>query len=165
KIMGEGHIIQKLDIFSNKVFKEDISEEYLQKKYDEHFNGRVYKDIVTYLIITKRSKSSKYVYNEKYDREFIQKIQKVEQLLQEAKFHPSILKEAEIQNLTRRILMMDFSSHVVSMDNIETHNTHLKIGEKFVKCLSLVDIDNIDLPQKVSPYIERTDKEAIKGFP
>src|SRR5690606_28241522 len=32
------------------------------------------------------------------------------------------------------------------------------------KCLSLVDIANIDLPQKVSPYIERTDKEAIKGF-
>jgi len=165
KIMGDGHFIQKLDVFSNNAFEDSISEEYLQVKYDQHFNGRVYRDVKTFLAITRKSKSGKYIYNAKADQEFRQKVSKIAQLLQETKFGPKMLREAEINDLVRRTLMMDFASKAVRMDNIKAHDTHLNIGDRFVKCLSLVDIDNIDLPENVSPYIERSDKEALKGFP
>ena len=165
KIMGEGHFIQKLDVFSNQVFEENISEEYLQKKYDDHFKGRVYKGIKTFLAITRKSKNSRYTYNAKADEEFKQKILKIEQLLGDTKFEPKLLQENEINDLVRRTLMMDFSSPVVKMDNVKTHNSHINIGDKFVKCLSLVDIDSIDLPEVIAPYVERNDKEALKGFP
>lgn len=165
KILGEGHFIQKLDVFSNQIFEENISEEYLQKSYDDHFNGRVFKGIKTFLVITRKSKSGKYIYDAKADDEFIQKIYKIEQLLGDAKFEPRLQKENEINDLLRRTLMMDFSSEVVKMDNIKTHDTHINIGEKFIKCLSIVDIDSIDLPEEVAPYIELNDKEALKNFP
>lgn len=165
KIIGEGHFIQKIDVLSNQVFEDNISEEFLQKKYDAHFSGRIYTDIQTFLIITKKSKTSKYIYNEKDDKEFKIKISKVFQLLKETKFKPSLLQENEINNLVRRTLMMDFSSNVVTMDNIYADNDHLKIGNKHVKCISLIDIDNIDLPNTVTPYVEKNNNEAIKGFP
>lgn len=165
KIMGEGHFLQKLDVFSNQVFEENISEEYLQKKYDDHFRGRVYKGVKTFLAITRKVKNSRYIYNAKADEEFRQKIFKVEQLLSETNFQPTILQENEINDLVRRTLMMDFSSTVVTMDNVKAHNSHINIGDKFVKCLSLVDIDSIDLPEVIAPYVERNDKEALKGFP
>nr|HAD52142.1 conjugal transfer protein TraG [Algoriphagus sp.] len=40
KILGEGHLIQKQDIFSRKTYSEKFSTEYLQRKYDDHFQGR-----------------------------------------------------------------------------------------------------------------------------
>src|SRR5690606_33568379 len=42
KILGEGHIIQKLDVFSKGSYNEDNSTEFLQKEYDKHFRGRTY---------------------------------------------------------------------------------------------------------------------------
>lgn len=165
KIIGEGHFIQKLDIFSNKIFSDNISEEYLQKKYDQHFDGRVYKGITTYLAITRKAKNSTFIYNSQDDQSFKLKIMKIEQSLKENKFSPVLLKENEINELIRRTLIMDFSSPVVVMDNMTTSNTHLNIGDRRIKCLSLVDIDEIELPEEVSPYVERSDSSALKGFP
>lgn len=165
KTIGEGHYVQKLDIFSNKVFEDNISVEYLQKKYDDHFNGRVYKGITTYLAITRKPKNSSFIYNGKDDGAFFNKINKIHQSLSENHFAPVLLKENEINDLIRRTLMMDFASAVVSMDNMTTSNTHLNIGERKIKCLSLIDIDEIELPEQVSPYIERSDNSAMKGFP
>jgi hypothetical protein len=53
----------------------------------------------------------------------------------------------------------------IVMDNMVPSDTGIRLGEKQIRCLSLIDIDRIDLPEKVSPYIRRSDNEAIKGFP
>ena len=42
KILGEGHLIQKQDIFSRSTYSKINSQEYLQRKYDEHFQGSQY---------------------------------------------------------------------------------------------------------------------------
>ena len=41
KTLGEGYLIQKQDVFSKKKFNSQRSHEYLQKKFDGHFKGRV----------------------------------------------------------------------------------------------------------------------------
>lgn len=163
KILGEGHIIQKLDVFSSQVYKENIGVEYLQKKYDDHFFGRGYKQIDTYLNITLKNENAKF--NEKKYVEFLNNIGKIEQLLSDSKFKPVKLKERNIQDLIYKILSMDFSSEHIVLDNFMPSETHIQIGENFSKCISLIDIDKIDLPSNISPYIKRGDSEAMKGFP
>jgi hypothetical protein len=39
KILGEGYVIQKQDVLTKKIYNKSDSTEYLQQKYDEHFNG------------------------------------------------------------------------------------------------------------------------------
>lgn len=165
KILGEGHFLQKIDVLSKAVYEENIGREYLQKKYDEHFKGREYTVITTYLAITRQIKSGMYVYNKKMLADYKQNIYKILQLLQENNFKPVLLNGTEIDNLIKRTLAMDFQSKNIVLDNIVPTDTHIKIGDRTAKCLSLIDIDRIDLPETVSPYIERNDKEALKGFP
>ncbi len=162
KILGEGYLLQKLDVLSKEKYEGDHSREYLQQKYDEHFIGRVYTVIHTYLVITKPSmkKSTSAKKNE-----FKEAIAKVTQALQMGGFEPKVLSQQEIDLLTLKILTMDFQSKSLVLDNIAPSDTGIRIGEKHVRCLSLIDIDRIDLPEKVAPYIERSDNEAMKGFP
>ena len=162
KILGEGHILQKTDVFCKNIFNEDIGEEFLQKKYDAHFNGRVYKVIDTYLTITKKVNGK---YNQKEQDEFLNKINKIHQLLSDTGFSPTILNEKEIQEYVRRILSMNFSDEIVAMDNMKANESDLRIGNKVIKSISLIDLDSIDLPTEIAPYVERNDKEALKGFP
>lgn len=161
KIVGEEHFLQKLDVFSKKIFSEHISEEYLQKKYDSHFDGRAYKSIDTFLVITRKARKK---YSKKEDEEFKQKIDKVLQLFSSAGFKPQILFKNQINDLIRRTLSMDFSSEFVHLDNMKPSDYNIKMGDKFLKCLSLIDIDNCDLPSKVTPYIE-VNEDALKNFP
>lgn len=51
-IVGEGFVIQKCDIFAKKIYKAEPSEQFLQQKYSEHFEGRYFKTIDTLLIFT-----------------------------------------------------------------------------------------------------------------
>ena len=46
-IIGEGRIVQKLDIFSKKKYQAEASNQFLQQKYSEHFHGRLFKTIET----------------------------------------------------------------------------------------------------------------------
>lgn len=161
KIIGEDHFIQKLDVFSKKTFSENISEEYLQKKYDSHFDGRAYKSIDTFIAITRKARKK---HSKKEDEEFKQKINKVVQLLSASGFSPKLLFEKEINDLIRRTLVMDFSSKFVHLDNMQPSDYNIKIDGKLIKCLSLIDIDNCDLPSTVTPYIE-INEDALKNFP
>lgn len=162
KIVGEGHFLQKLDVFSKKVYQENIGEEFLQVKYDEQFNGRIFKNIDTFLVITKKKVGK---FNNKSHADFLSKVDKINQLLQEKDFKPVILKEREINQLVRRTLIMDFTSENVFLDNMIPTDTELRVGDKMIRCLPLIDIDEIELPEHVAPYIEKNDKEALKGFP
>ncbi|MBW8323681.1 MAG: DnaJ domain-containing protein [Prolixibacteraceae bacterium] len=163
KTIGEGHIIQKLDVLSKTQFKnKNASSEFLQKKYDEHFEGRTYNNLYSYLVITKQGVDKKI---EKNLNEFKELVLKAVQSLQTSGFKPRLLKKDEINSLIYRFLSMDFNSSTIVLDNMKPTDHCIEVGNQSIKCLSLIDIDRIDLPEQVAPYTERNDNEAIKGFP
>ena len=86
-IIGEGRIVQKLDIFSKKKYTAEPSNQFLQQKYSEHFDGRLFKTIETVLLFTDivddklKKKNKQYNHSEKSYKELRDKCQKVFMLL------------------------------------------------------------------------------------
>ena len=80
-IIGENRIVQKLDIFSKKIYKAEKSKEFLQQKYSEHFDGRLYKTIDTILLFTDvvedkfKKKNKQYNFSEKNYKDLREKCQ------------------------------------------------------------------------------------------
>ena len=162
KILGDGYLLQKQDIISRSAWKGNTASEYLQQKYNEHFEGRECLRTDTYLTITRQvKKRAFYVYNAKVLRDFRQAVGKVVDILPS----PVVLKENRINHLVKQLLSMDFSSGHVSLNNLSPSDTGIRIGDKALRSISLVNIDSIDLPPEVSTYIELNDKESIRGFP
>jgi conjugation system TraG family ATPase len=162
KILGDGYLLQKQDIISRSAWKGNAADEYLQQKYNEHFNGRECLRTDTYLTITHQvKKGAFYVYNAKALRDFRQAVGKVVDILPS----PVVLKENRINHLVMQLLSMDFSSGHISLNNLSPSDTGIRIGDKALRNISLVNIDSIDLPPEVSTHIELNDKESIRGFP
>lgn len=166
KILGDGYLLQKQDIFSRSQYEYEPSSEYLQDKYNAHFGGRDFLKITTYLTITRHVKKGRfYVYDAKALRDFRTAISKVMDILTAGKTRPKLLGEKEINTLIMRILAMDFSRDKLSLNNITPTDTELKMGGLEVRSISLVNIDNIDLPGEVGTHIEINDKDSMRGFP
>ena len=165
KVLGEGYLIQKQDILSRSIYEEQNSTEYLQQKYDDHFEGRPYNSLKTYLIITKRAQKGFYKTNEKQLKSFTETIGKVSDIFNRSGIQTEILSERKIDNYTKRILSMNFSDKRIVLDNFLSGDTQLELGDKAIRSISLVDTDIVDLPQEVSTHIERNDKDTLKGFP
>ena len=89
-IIGEGRIVQKLDIFSKKKYTAEPSNQFLQQKYSKHFDGRLFKTIETVLLFTDivddklKKKNKQYNHSEKGYKELRDKCQKVFMLLKQA---------------------------------------------------------------------------------
>src|ERR1035437_9849472 len=86
KILGDGYILQKQDIISRSKYPAKKAEEYLQIKYNEHFEGRDFLKVTTYLTITRQvKKGAFYVFDPKALRDFKQSVGKVLDILETAK--------------------------------------------------------------------------------
>lgn len=97
KILGEGYIIQKQDVFSRQKYQPKPATEFLQQKYNEHFEGREYTSISTYLILTRQVKRGAfYVYDKKVLNDFHQHRSKIYDLLNGSGLSPHLLDETEI---------------------------------------------------------------------
>lgn len=167
KILGAGYIIQKLDVLSKGGYNESDSTEYLQIKYDEHFKGRSFNVINSYLVITKvsfKKKGTMKVGDEEY-LDYKSLVSKIQQSLQSSGFKPKLLRKKEIEGLYLRTLNMDFVSKAVTLDNFSPNNKQINLGDRVIRCLALIDIDRIDLPNEVAPYVEVTTNEAMRNFP
>src|SRR5690606_19101823 len=70
KILGEGYVIQKQDILSKTFYNSSESTGYLQKKFDEHFQGRTYTRLQTYLVITRKALNGVFSFSEKQLADF-----------------------------------------------------------------------------------------------
>src|SRR5690606_38127189 len=82
KILGSGYTLQKLDILALKKFKGKESADYLNQKYNENFDGREYREITTYLTVTRNVKRSNFfTYDAKDFKTFERNIGKVVSLL------------------------------------------------------------------------------------
>src|SRR6187402_56432 len=77
KIMGDGYVLQKSDVISKETYPRHTSSEYLQQKYNNHFAGREYIKVTTYITLTRQvRKGAFYVFDKKGLREFIQQLEK-----------------------------------------------------------------------------------------
>ena len=156
-IIGEGRIVQKLDIFSKKKYSAEESNQFLQQKYSEHFDGRLFKTIETILLFTDRvddklkKKIKQYQFSDKSYKELRDKCQKVGMLLKQNGCEPQFFVEKDFEHYISGVLAMHFSD-VPSFDNIKSTNEYLQIGNRFVKNISYVDVENIDLPSEIEPY-------------
>src|SRR5690606_23000142 len=129
KILGEGFLVQKQDILSKKKFEPEPREEYLQKKYDNHFQGRVYTSLKTYLVITKRAKPGFYKYSEKQLNDFGQSIGKIMDLFARSSLSVKTLNEADINHYVMRILSMNFHENNLSLNNILAGDQQIEMGD------------------------------------
>ncbi len=156
-IIGEGRIIQKLDVFSKKRYNAEKHDEFLQQKYSDHFDGRMYKTIDTVLIFTDiiddklKKKSKQYSFSEKKYKELRDKCQKIFMLLKQENCNPQFLFEKDFEHYISGTITMQFNELPV-FDNIKSTNEFLQIGNRFVKNISYVDVENIDLPSTIAPY-------------
>ncbi|PWS32663.1 TraG family conjugative transposon ATPase [Pedobacter paludis] len=166
KILGEGYLIQKQDVFVRKAYQGRAEKGFLQQKYHEHFSGRAYTKLLTYITITRQVKRKAfYTYDRKVLVDFAQGIEKLFDLFSGAGLGPSHLSETEINHYVTRILGMDFSGSGLALDNLRCTEEEIFIGPKAVRCISLINTDTIDLPEKVSPYTFRQDIKGLKDFP
>ncbi|MCW3170282.1 TraG family conjugative transposon ATPase [Chryseobacterium sp. 09-1422] len=156
-IIGEGRIVQKLDIFSKKKYSAEQSNQFLQQKYSEHFDGRLFKTIETVLYLTDivddklKKKMKHYHFSDKSYKELRDKCQKIVMLLKQNDCEPQFLFEKDFEYYISGILSMQLSD-VPSFDNIKSTSEYLQIGNRFVKNVSFVDVENIDLPSEIEPY-------------
>lgn len=152
-IIGENHIVQKTDIFAKKIYTAEKENTYLQQKYSEHFSGRMYKTIDTLLLFTDLldDKKSKYKFSDKAYKELRDKCEKVFMLLEQNECNPEWLLEKDFEYYIGGMLTMQFSSIPV-FDNIKSTNEYLRIGKSFVKTISFVDVENIELPSQIGTY-------------
>lgn len=166
KVIGEGHLLQKQDVFISRNFQSPPSGEYLQKAYNAHFEGRPFIEMRTYLVLTKVVDRGRfYVFDEKSLHSFSTSVSKIFDLLQQAGRDPMILKKAEIDRYLQQCLCMDFSGNLSVKNNILSADHQLEIGEKSVRCLSLIDSDAMDLPAVISPYQKKSDGKSMRDFP
>ena len=156
-IIGEGRIVQKLDIFSKKKYTAEPSNQFLQQKYSEHFDGRLFKTIETVLFFTDiiddklKKKNKHYDFSEKSYKELRDKCQKVFMLLKQNYCEPEFLFEKDFEYYISGVLSMQFKDSP-TFDNIKSTNEYLQIGKRFVKNISYVDVENIDLPSEIEPF-------------
>ena len=154
-IIGENHIVQKIDIFSKRTYEAEKSKEFLQNKYSEHFDGRLFKTIDTILLFTdivdQNTKKNTYKYSAKTYKVLRDKCLKIYMLLSQSKCDPQFLKEKDLEYYINGVLSMNFSK-TPSFNNIKATNEHLIIGDKFVKTISFVDVERIELPSEIETY-------------
>ena len=155
--LGEGYAIHKQDIFVRKQFETDRkeSQEFLSESYFRYFKGRNYTDSTCYLTITQESKKSRlFSYDNKKWRDFLVKIRKVHDQLHDAGLQVSFLNKTEANRYVDRFFSMDFKNSTITMSNIKADDETLSMGDKRCKVYSLVDVDCVNLPSLIRPYMK-----------
>lgn len=166
KLLGDGYTLQKTDIITSQKFFGDVSgiTDYLSKKYFEHFEGRIYKEITTFLTITKESaKGHFFSYDAKALKDFLDKAGKVVDTIKNQKIAGNLLSKQEIENLYKRFFAFNFSDKQFAIGNLSCDEKGVYYEDKSLKSVSLIDIDEINLPSNVTTFT--VSQEIGKTFP
>ncbi|MCD8282720.1 MAG: TraG family conjugative transposon ATPase [Prevotella sp.] len=153
--LGEGYALHKQDVFVRKHFHESDNgnREYLSESYFRYFDGRSYTDSRCYLTITQENKKSRLMsYDGKKWRDFLVKIHKVHDQLQDAGIKVRFLDKDEAGEYVNRFFAMNYRDEVVSMNNFNVDDDIIGMGGRRCKIYSLVDVDSISLPSVIRPY-------------
>lgn len=158
--LGEGYALQKQDVFCRQKYHRDEhdGDGFLSKGYFKFFEGREYTEIQTYLIITQEATKGMFVkYDPKKDSEFLEKIEKVQNLLRERGIPYRMLNEKEVNIYLHRFMAFDFRHGAYSMQNIRANDDGLYFGDnRSVRSFQMVDLEKLDLPSVLRPYTEGT---------
>lgn len=162
--VGEGYIMQKQDIFCRQKYHKEVTEnaEFLTRSYFNFFEGRPYTEIQSYLIITQEVAKSRFVkFDAKKWTEFHTKIAKVGDILDDARIAYHKLDLKGVKEYIHRFNAFNFQHGAFSMDNFSASDTYLRTGNRVIRSFPLVDIDEVSLPNFITPYIT----SSINGYP
>jgi conjugation system TraG family ATPase len=166
KILGAGFILQKTDVIAKQSYDfTKKTDDYLDKKYFKYFKGRPYNNLTTYLTITQQNVKGKvFTYNPKEIKNFINKLNKVIDTLNTGRVETKILTASEIEQLQSRFMAFNFNDPQYCIENISADKDRLFFGEsKEMKIVSLIDIDELNIPNSVATYTTRHD--ISQNFP
>jgi conjugation system TraG family ATPase len=164
KLLGAGYTIQKQDIFSkSKYEKPKYSSntegskgiDFLEERYHQHFEGRIFTQITTHLVITQNVvKKGFFTKDNKRLTVFLKNITKIIELLNQRGLKPKALNKVQLERYIQQYLSFNFSDEVIGFDNIKAGDEYVSIGAKKVKSITLIDIDEVNIPSQIKPYRE-----------
>ena len=161
--LGEGYALQKQDIFCKQSYHHEMTEDmsYMMKSYFRHFEGRPYTEIQTYIIITQEAVKSTFVkYDPKMWADFHVKVSKVVDILKERGIWHHKLSRDEVDEYLHRFMAFQFRKGAFPMRNFKSTDEYLNLGDHVVKSVNLVDVDVINLPTYMKPYLS----VPVNGF-
>ena len=159
KLLGDGFIIQKTDVISKQSYKSNHEcTEYLDQKYFQFFQGRPFISVNTYLTITKPAKKGKLLaYSEEGLKSFANKIYKIIDAFDVNKIPVVTLSKQDIKLFLTRYIGFSFHDDTYSLDNFSCDANGLYYGDKQLKVISLIDIDELNVPNDVSTHAYKND--------
>ena len=152
KTLGAGYCFQKHDIFSQESFQSPVANDFLQSSYFHYFEGRKYTHHTTYFTLTQEKKKGHFQYDAKSWKNFIGNVVKVRELLENAHFEPTLLGKQDIVLFLHRYFCLNFKDKDFSLTNIYATESYLRLDARSVACTPLVDIDEVDMPNEVTPF-------------
>ena len=153
KILGKDCIIQKYDVFANIEYSSHKENDFLSQKYFDNFNGRKYTNISTYLCITRMVKRSAFFsFDRKTYDAFFDIIKKVVDILESYGTSVKVLNEKELRIVIYKYFSANYTMRNISLDSLIVNSDYIKIENRCVKNISLVDIDEVNFPNHISPY-------------
>lgn len=159
--LGEGYSVHKQDIFVRRHF--DMKAAYgsahsgfLSESYFRFFDGREYVDGHTYLIITQENKRSMFGSSDGSKwRDFLLKIHKVlDQLHDNGVTDAEFLSGSECRKYVERYFALNFKDEKVSMNNFRVDGEGIQMGDRAIRMLSFLDVDDVGLPTTLRPFTE-----------
>src|ERR1017187_4346023 len=166
KLLGEGYTLQKTDIIASRRYSRDLSDipDYLSRKYFEHFENRTYKEIMTYLTITREPpKGNLFSFDPGALKEFLEKTKKVVDTIRNQKITCRPLPVKQVETLHNRYLAFNFSDKNFAIGNLSCDEKGVYYEDRSLKSISLIDIDEINLPSSVTTFTASQD--IGKTFP
>ena len=153
KLFGAGYILQKQDLFFRKKYTHKCTNtDFLDNAYFDLFQGRVYTETETYLILTCEAKKGFYTYDKNAWQQFHANVQRMQQLFDTRGYRLRLLDANECKRYLHQYFTASFGTEEVAIDNFKATRRKFFIGDREVRVMSLVDIDVVDLPSKVAPY-------------
>jgi conjugation system TraG family ATPase len=164
KLLGAGYTIQKQDIFSKKKYAhtpqntegvDKSDKDFLEERYHQHFEGRIFTQITTHLVITQNVvKKGFFTQDNKRLDNFLKNITKIIELLNQRGLKPKALNKVQLERYIQQYLSFNFSDEIIGFDNIKAGDEYVSIGAKKVKSITLIDIDEVNVPSQIKPYRE-----------
>lgn len=165
KQTGEDFVIQKTDYINEKFYEtiEDLDNiDYLNKKYHEHFHGRPYKGIDTFISITRKDYNRTRVDEDTTSGElyFISLMRDILEYFHEDEVE--VFKDKDVvKNTILNFFNLNPLDSVVRYKNIKKHvaspannYNYLQVDDKFINTISVLNNEVISLPNYFTPYLE-----------
>ncbi|SDM54226.1 Bacteroides conjugation system ATPase, TraG family [Catalinimonas alkaloidigena] len=158
KGLGSGYTLHKQDVIVRKQFRTEAftaQQDFLSQAHERHFQGRIYTEITTYLTLTRQAKRGVFfTYDERQYKQFILDVQKVVEQLKARKMQPVMLEERDVKHHLKRLLAGNFADEHFSLSNFDCSDEAISLGNAQMKIVSLVDIDEVNLPGTLTPFSE-----------